>query len=313
MTAKIAKALDKFYTKPEEVRKAVIRTAYACSKLGLDPDQLRIVEPSAGNGSFLKTSPHLPKPLAFDIKPEASGITQADFLTLDINAAAGPHTNETVFLGNPPFGKRGRLAAQFVNKSLEQGSVCAFILPLIFRKWITQKTVMDSAQLIADHDVPADAFELMGETYTVRCCFQIWTTLPLATTSLDDIRLRTAPARTHPDFDMWQYNATPEAEKYFDYDWDFAVLRQGYGNYNTLITPDQSLSRKKQWIFFKAKSPEVLARLRQIDFEALAETNTTVKGFGKTEIVQHYKERFEGLTRSPQTLRLDPFAEAREA
>lgn len=54
---------------------------------------------------------------------------------------------------------------------------------------------------------------------------------------------------------MWQYNNTPEARKYFDkkkYKWDFAVVRQGFYDYKSIIVKETELNPKVQYIFFRA-------------------------------------------------------------
>ena len=48
------------------------------------------------------------------------------------------------------------------------------------------------------------------------------------------------------------------------------------------------LSTKKQWMFFKAKNDKVRERLKNIDFNNIAEKNTSVKGFGKADIIEEY-------------------------
>jgi hypothetical protein len=292
MDAAAAKTLDKFYTRPEEARRCLVRLASVCAHLGLPPKDAVWVEPSAGGGAFLQGGDGWPVPLGCDVAPEAPGIMPADFTATPTRRWAKAGNRPLVFVGNPPFGKKGDLARAFLNKALSEGEVVGFILPILFRKWTTQKGVDASASLVADWDIPEDAFTFLGKPYAVRCCFQVWTRR--ATPGLSDLRQRQAPARAHPDFQMWQYNATPQAARYFDLDWDFGVLRQGYGDHNAHHTSPQTMSRKKQWVLFKASTPAVLARLESIDFNALAATNTSVGGFGKAEIVQHYKERFEG-------------------
>ena len=305
MDTRQAKALDKFYTDPMEAFQAVHTLAYACQQMGLDPAALAAVEPSAGGGAFLLS----PAPFGhgihgFDIAPEHPRIARADFLALDTAARLRHPRQQTVFVGNPPFGKRGRLATAFLHKALDEGVMVGFVLPILFRKWITQRAVRADAHLLADIDMPPTAFTLNGTPALVRCCFQIWTTLDPARAGWQDLRLRAAPPRHHPDFDLWQYNATPIAAKYFAYPWDFAVLRQGYGDYTTLHTDPHALSRKKQWMFVKAHNPTALDRLRGLDFDALAGTNTSTKGFGKTEVVQRYTQLYGDGTGPSQSLRI---------
>jgi hypothetical protein len=293
MDARHARTLDKFYTQPDAARVCLTRLSAVCAHLGWDPKETTWVEPSAGAGAFLQPGDAWPEPKGCDLHPEVQGVAKADFLTLDTARWSKTGRRPLVFVGNPPFGKKGALAQAFLNKALTEGKVVGFILPLLFRKWTTQKGIDASASLVADWDVPPDVFTFHGKPYAVRCCFQVWTRRP--TPDLVDLRQRVAPIRSHPDFQMWQYNATPAAERYFDLDWDFGVLRQGYGDHNERVRCASLMSRRKQWVLFKASTPEVLARLESIDFNALAATNTSVGGFGKAEIVQHYKERFEGI------------------
>jgi hypothetical protein len=79
--------------------------------------------------------------------------------------------------------------------------------------------------------------------------------------------------------------------KYFSYDWDFAILRQGFGDFTVLYPPSQraALDPKKQWIFVKAHSPQALARLRGLDYVALSQRNTGTPGFGKADLVDAYE------------------------
>lgn len=305
MRKTVARKLDKFYTKPVEVERCYHRLSTICDRFGLEKSALSLIEPSAGSGAFLDCAHGFEKPVGYDILPESQNVCQADFLTLSTAVLPGGRASR-IFIGNPPFGKKGGLAIDFLNKALGQGVLVAFIVPLTFRKWITQKRILSDAKLIADYDVPAHSFEFVGETYPVRCCFQVWSCMKDLPEGLVDLRQRSAPVRAHPDFEMWQYNATEIALKYFDYDWDFGVLRQGYGDYTHFVTKDDVLSRKKQWIFFKASDALVLGRLKSIDFGALAETNTAVLGFGKTEVVQAYRALVGESKLSQQTNLLDP-------
>ena len=117
---------------------------------------------------------------------------------------------------------------------------------------------------------------------------------------MSDMRIRHSPQTKHPDFEMFQYNCTSEAAKFFDkstYKWDFAVPRQGFKDYHAKETDSGKLDRRIQWIFFKAKNRTVLARLQKIDFEKLSQKNSTIPGFGKADVVAEY------LSLYPRTVR----------
>ena len=96
----------------------------------------------------------------------------------------------------------------------------------------------------------------------------------------------------HPDFDMYQYNRTEQAKKFFDYEWDFAVPRQGYLDYATKEFSKNDCDMKQQWIFFKAKNMKTLERLKKLDFDKLSKKNIGIPGFGKADVVQEYLAMF---------------------
>lgn len=84
------------------------------------------LEPSAGNGSFLN---YLNNYVALDIAPEDARIKKQDFLSYT------PSITNFITIGNPPFGKRSKLAIEFFNKASEMSNVIAFIVPVSFMKW----------------------------------------------------------------------------------------------------------------------------------------------------------------------------------
>ena len=92
---------------------------------------------------------------------------------------------------------------------------------------------------------------------------------------------------------MYLYNNTKQARKYFDYEWDFAVPRQGFYDYSLRIEKKEELSPRIQYMFFKGKTPEITERLKKIDYEKLALNNTTIKGFGKADVVKEYMNLYE--------------------
>ena len=279
---------DKFYTAQSAVKHTVRMLEASLDAIGLAPSDCLAVEPSAGGGAFLARLRQVgfAELRAFDIVPEAEGIEEQDFLASEIRADAA--RRPVVVVGNPPFGKRAAGAIAFLNHAFaERASVVAFILPVQMRKWPSHKAVSAPARLILDIDLPPNAFEFEGAPYDVRSCFQVWVGDGMAE-HLSDLRIKTRPPVSHPDFEIWQYNRTRQAEWVFDQDWDFAVLRQGYGDYTVLHERGAILDRKKQWILFRASSAAVRARLRALDFDALSRTNTSVRGFGKTEVVAEY-------------------------
>ena len=72
------------------------------------------------------------------------------------------------------------------------------------------------------------------------------------------------------------------------YNWDFAVVRQGFYDYTQKIEKKKNLFKNRQYIFFKSKNEAVKQRLLQLDFTKLAQKNTIIPGFGKHDIVVAY-------------------------
>lgn len=289
--SKASEKLDKYYTKPE-IAKLCYENLLALLNKNTLSDTL-FVEPSAGSGTFLDAIKE--DKIGFDLAPTRNSnheIIKTNFLTDDITSHINSKKkNHTVFIGNPPFGTKSKLAIEFVNKCLSYSNVVGFILPLQFRKWSVQGKINQNAKLILDLELPENSFAFMGKDYNVRCSFQVWA-LPSFETTLPDLRIKTKPLTSHEDFEMYQYNRTQMAEKYFDYDWDFAVFRQGYLDYSFKAFKKEDCNRKQQWIFFKAKNKEVLNNLLTIDFDKLSKKNIGIPGFGKADVIFEYEEKF---------------------
>lgn len=312
-----AKTLDQFYTKSSVAQDCVDLALDYASKLGYDLSKLKALEPSAGSGSFVHALQNKGvKVDGYDIAPKDRLVKTLDFLNSDISKP-GARSN-LIVIGNPPFGKRAKLAIDFINKAFDYSDTVIFILPLQFYKHSAQSKLNQDARLVYSAKLPEKSFTFLGEDYGVRCCIQVWTLRPQEV----DLRLRSSPVTKHDDFDMWQYNNTRQAEKYFDkayYDWDFAVPRQGYKDYShKQIDPDK-MDRRTQWIFFKAYTPQVLANLKQLDFHKLSLKNTSTPGFGKADVIEEYQMLFGaqprlGSSTATQTFQLDgpspSFAEA---
>jgi len=294
-----SKELDQFFTAPHIAAKVAKEYVDFLPKLGYDLSKLFFMEPSAGGGALVDALVNLgfTNYFASDIDVKRNDVHYADFLNDDVSAHLPADKSNFVIFGNPPFGKKSKLALDFVNKCFKYSDTVGFILPLQFRRWLTQKNIDAAAHLVMDLDLPEDSFVYNGKPYKVRCCFQIWSKRDVE--NVEDLRILSAPKTNHGDFEAAQYNATTEAEALFNESWDLAVLRQGWGDFTKFFEGDEikSLSKKQQWIFFRAED-DVIERLKKIDFEALASGNTSVKGFGKADVVKEY-ERLYPHTKAP--------------
>lgn len=287
--------LDKYYTKKD--------IAFKCYNLINDIIKNKIclndvlyIEPSAGSGVFLDVMEDHEHRLGFDIEPTENNhkIQYNDFIKDDLFKllTEDEKNKNIIFIGNPPFGKKAKLAIDFVNKSLNYSNIVGFIVPIQFRKWSVQSKINKNAQLILDVDLEEKAFEFMGKDYKVRCCFQVWV-LDLKEYNFKDLRLNTKPETKHPDFEMYQYNRTEQAKKFFNYNWDFAVYRQGYQDYNFKAFKKEDCNEKQQWIFFKAKDQDTLNKLLNLDFVKLSKKNIGIPGFGKADVIQEFLQMYK--------------------
>lgn len=277
--------LDKFYTQRE-----VVRDCFEFLKDNIEIDENEIfLEPSAGAGVFLEFLPHY---VALDIAPEGEFIEKQDFLKYE------PNRNDFITIGNPPFGKRSSLAIDFFNRAATMSNVIAFILPVSFMKWNVQKNLSNNFSLLNLMYLAPESFTDNGKPYSVRTVFQIWVKKGSKYDKGIDLRLKKQPPISHPDFKIWQYNATPEAVKYVEEDWEIATYRQGHYDFNKLFTREDyevikeqmTGERKKQFFFIKPLTEEARQIILNMDFNALAERNTATPGFGKGDFVSYYVE-----------------------
>jgi len=274
--------LDQYYTKSSIA-------GWCLDKLLADLPSVadkHFIEPSAGNGSFYFILPRYRR-IGLDIQPMALDIKQENFLKWQ---PLHNNKNKYVIIGNPPFGHRSNLAVDFFNHSAEIAGTIAFIVPRQFQKYSVHSRLDLDFKLIKDYELAENSFYTPdGKDFSVRCDFQIWTRND---TKYNNLRLLTPPPTTHPDFNMYQYNNTPQALKVFHEDWDFAVPRQGYEDYSRRETKAERCERNKQWIMFKATTHQIVKRLWNFDFANLARKNTMIYGFGKADVVMEYNRLY---------------------
>ena len=171
---------DRFYTEASEAERLVLLM------LTKHPEYVHgrfFVEPSAGNGSFVKAlEEHCLPVLAYDLIPAEKQVCQSeikkqDFLDLDRNmlredgSCQGDASN-FIFVGNPPFGVQGDLSVAFINHCFELGAEAVwFILPPTFRKesYLSKLPHAQISDVYALENVVYDLPD--GEQRTVPSCF----------------------------------------------------------------------------------------------------------------------------------------------
>jgi len=268
------KGLDKFYTIPVIAEKCldVIGAKYPWDAWDL------VVEPSAGNGSFLSRIP-TSKKIGLDIDPEHDDIIKKDFFEYNPDVKG----RRVLVLGNPPFGRVSSLAVKFFNHAAEWSSVIAFIIPKTFRRVSVQNRLHRKFHIIHDDDIPSDPCSF-NPPMQVKCCFQVW---ERRTEDRELVKLSTK----HKDWDFLPNGplntrglpTPPEGA-------DFVMLAYG-GKCGRIVQTNLDTLSPKSWHWIKAKIsvPLLIERFNSLDYSV---SNNTARqnSIGRGELVRLYTE-----------------------
>jgi hypothetical protein len=156
---------EQFFTNHETAR----RLANWIKEQEWYPSIIRTIEPSAGDGAWLDIGLQVDE--AYDIEPMHDDVKKIDdWLTYDVGLVEG----KTLYVGNPPFGRMGKLAKAFMNHCVETGDYIAFILPAAMAK-VTQIRQIDSRlHLIHQEDLLDETFRFERDGKVVSTVFQVW-------------------------------------------------------------------------------------------------------------------------------------------
>jgi hypothetical protein len=190
--------LDKFYTKEEVVDLCMDRVK---QYLTIDASDM-VLEPSAGNGAFLKAIQSLSaSSLFYDIEPAHEAILYNVYLKRDIDF--GALTQRIHVIGNPPFGRQSSLAQQFIKKSCTFCHSVSFILPKSFKKASRHRCFPNDFHLLFEMDLPDRSFLVNQKEHDVPCVFQIWerkTVDRCPVIQLEPLHFRFVKKTENPDF-----------------------------------------------------------------------------------------------------------------
>ena len=163
--------IDKYYTKPDAV---VSCLHHVTTHIQINADADLIIEPSAGNGSFIPGIQSLTRHFKFyDVEPENEEIEKQDYLIYDPDHIK-KEFHKIHIIGNPPFGRQSSFAIKFIKKSCEFCDSISFILPKSFKKEGLKKTFPLHFHLLFETDLPENSFLVDGISHDVPCIFQIW-------------------------------------------------------------------------------------------------------------------------------------------
>jgi hypothetical protein len=140
------------------------------TEVKIDLRDYTFIEPSAGDGSFLKILPE--GSIGLDIEPRSDGIQTQDYLSWTPTDLSKKY----IVFGNPPFGLRGHLALNFINHSYTFADYVCFILPQLFEsdgKGSPRKRVK-GYNLIYSEGLSAMFYSPDSQEVKVNGVFQIW-------------------------------------------------------------------------------------------------------------------------------------------
>ena len=169
-TGLIRNTIDKFYTKD-----CIVNCCLDLVKkyVKINNDDL-IIEPSAGNGSFISGIKTLSNNhLFYDLEPEHTEIIKQDYLTLDYQHLSSQFNNIHI-IGNPPFGRQSSMAIKFIKWSCNFCNSLSFILPKSFKKDTLKHKFPLMFHLVFEQDLPKNSFLVDDKEHDVPCVFQIW-------------------------------------------------------------------------------------------------------------------------------------------
>jgi hypothetical protein len=264
--------LDKFYTLPSYSKKCIDKVVelYDIKKCDL------VIEPSAGNGSFLNQIPSDNK-IGIDISPEQPNIIKQDFFEY-----YPPNDKKNILvIGNPPFGRVSSLAIKFFNHSAKWANVIAFIIPRTFRKISVQNKLNEMYHLVYDEEIQNKPC-CFTPPMMVKCCFQIWEKKQI---KRQIINLQT----THVDWEFLSYGPNDEkGQPTPPLNADFAMRAYG-GKIGEIKMNDLNKLRPKSWHWFKSNinKMELIERFNKLDYSNSVNT-ARQNSMGKGELISLY-------------------------
>ncbi len=233
-----------------------------------------VLEPSAGDGVFLKDS-FSDKSIAFDIDPKSSNVLKQDFFQWN-----PPTGKRIITIGNPPFGQRGSIAVKFTNKAMEFSDVVAFILPRSFKKDTFYNRLRENFHLVDQFDCNSFRNE-KGESLTIKCVFQIWE-------RRDYTRQKISRKNSHEDFQMKHAHLSRISEKDLEIlrsEYDFCIAQVGS---NFKPKNPREINSGSYW-FIKMINSENGKVFNELDFSFLDNMNLSFKSLSKKDIIQAYE------------------------
>ena len=273
MTSKIGlkrNVIDKFYTSPETVKLCLQKIQ---EFLDIDKKYDLIIEPSAGNGSFISGLERLcNKCLFLDIEPEDeyNKIVKQDYLSFDIQDITTKKMRSIHVIGNPPFGRQSSTAIKFIKKACEYCDSLSFILPKSFKKPSLTKVFPLNFHMECCLDLPKNSFIVNEKEHDVPCVFQIW--------KKKDYNRHVQEKLEPINFQFVSNDENP----------DISFRRVGIyaGKVDTVIQ-DKSI-QSHYFIKLKNNNSDIIEKLKNLNFEY--DNTVGPKSISKQEVIQKFND-----------------------
>lgn len=161
---------DQFFTPVSTAEYCYSKFLKTVEKYREDLEQYIYIEPSAGNGNFLKVLPK-DRRIGIDIESLNKEVIIEDYMSWE-----PPSEAKYIVFGNPPFGLRGHMALKFLNHSSKFSDYVCFILPQMFESdgKGNPKSRVKNLNLIHSEKIPQEFTSPNGDSVKVNCIFQIW-------------------------------------------------------------------------------------------------------------------------------------------
>tara|TARA_R100001369_G_scaffold79606_1_gene109683 strand:- start:31 stop:861 length:831 start_codon:yes stop_codon:yes gene_type:complete len=261
---------DKFYTKNSTAKICIDIIDFSIYDF--------VIEPSAGNGSFLSQIPHANK-IGIDINPECDDILKMSWFDY-----ATPDTySKVLIIGNPPFGIRNNLSKKFIKHSVSFSNVytIAFILPNVYNKHTMQRVIPKEYRIKTALLLPENSFEIESETYHVPCTFYVFE-------KSKGPNLRFDPS-IYQDTTDWKYGN--------DLDYNFYVMG---ASFEVKDKPEKSnrgyyikVNPNKDVVKVKNNFERLRVLRKQGQVKGYSSVNGGVFWTTKPELVKIYKEEYD--------------------
>ena len=225
---------------------------------------IRLLSPPVAEVRFYSQLP-ADRRIGMDVEPRCEGTIKTSYLTYTPEDRAKKY----VVVGNPPFGKQGKLAKLFIEYSYRFADIVAFILPPMFKQGV--KGI--SYNLHYSEELGNKGFEFPdGSPTSVNAVFNIYSKL--------DADVESADNRTCDEY-VELYNIPTYDKDSREYrrlkDCDLVVPYSSYKHFD--VTMADGFSTLKDWIYLgikvKKEREQLIEFIKGMDFRGMSHTQTT--------------------------------------